>query len=206
MAWAVFINNFFGMCGIKIRKKFVTDLLLCSRRPELDVPSYEDGDDTHWCLYVQVTSPYGPSRILISIAVGFYAGLNLVAWFMIFCFVRETKQLTLEEIDRTFTATISPGPKYLHIANTPSQRSSRSLPSHSCTTKPPCGCRGSSSATSSSKRTSPSRRASSRRRSASTALQARSPRSIPRGAELFDKLVLEHVESFGGNNLACGGL
>ena len=32
--------------------------------------------------------------------VGFYAGLNLIAWFMIFCFVRETKQLTLEEIDR----------------------------------------------------------------------------------------------------------
>lgn len=32
--------------------------------------------------------------------VGFYAGLNLVAWAMIFCFVRETKQLTLEELDR----------------------------------------------------------------------------------------------------------
>ena len=35
-------------------------------------------------------------------AFGFYAGLNLVAWGMIFCFVRETKQLTLEEIDRKF--------------------------------------------------------------------------------------------------------
>ena len=32
--------------------------------------------------------------------VGFYAGLNLIAWFMVFCFVRETKQLTLEELDR----------------------------------------------------------------------------------------------------------
>ncbi len=32
--------------------------------------------------------------------VGFYAGLNLIAWLMIFCFVRETKQLTLEELDR----------------------------------------------------------------------------------------------------------
>ncbi|KAG5917388.1 hypothetical protein E4U53_004201, partial [Claviceps sorghi] len=32
-------------------------------------------------------------------AFGFYAGLNLIAWGMIFCFVRETKQLTLEEID-----------------------------------------------------------------------------------------------------------
>jgi hypothetical protein len=37
---------------------------------------------------------------LTVILVGFYAGLNLIAWFMIFCFVRETKQLTLEEIDR----------------------------------------------------------------------------------------------------------
>ncbi|KAJ7625827.1 putative sugar transporter [Roridomyces roridus] len=36
-------------------------------------------------------------------AFGFYAGLNLVAWVMIFCFVRETKQLTLEEIDQVFS-------------------------------------------------------------------------------------------------------
>jgi hypothetical protein len=36
----------------------------------------------------------------ITFTVGFYAGLNLIAWGMIFCFVRETKQLTLEEIDR----------------------------------------------------------------------------------------------------------
>jgi len=35
-------------------------------------------------------------------AFGFYAGLNLIAWGMIFCFVRETKQLTLEEIDQVF--------------------------------------------------------------------------------------------------------
>ena len=36
-------------------------------------------------------------------AFGFYAGLNLVAWLMIFCFVRETKQLTLEELDQVFS-------------------------------------------------------------------------------------------------------
>jgi len=35
-------------------------------------------------------------------AFGFYAGLNLIAWFMIFAFVRETKQLTLEELDQVF--------------------------------------------------------------------------------------------------------
>lgn len=38
--------------------------------------------------------------VLIPKIVGFYAGLNLIAWFMIFAFVRETKQLTLEELDR----------------------------------------------------------------------------------------------------------
>jgi hypothetical protein len=36
-------------------------------------------------------------------AFGFYAGLNLIAWGMIFCFVRETKQLTLEELDQVFS-------------------------------------------------------------------------------------------------------
>lgn len=38
--------------------------------------------------------------MLTAAPVGFYAGLNLIAWFMVFCFVRETKQLTLEELDR----------------------------------------------------------------------------------------------------------
>ncbi|GAO18710.1 hypothetical protein UVI_02053160 [Ustilaginoidea virens] len=44
-------------------------------------------------------------------AFGFYAGLNLIAWLMIFCFVRETKQLTLEEIDQVFSV---PTKKFIH--------------------------------------------------------------------------------------------
>lgn len=44
-------------------------------------------------------------------AFGFYAGLNLIAWFMIFCFVRETKQLTLEELDQVFSV---PTKTFLH--------------------------------------------------------------------------------------------
>ncbi|KAG5999764.1 hypothetical protein E4U21_006336 [Claviceps maximensis] len=48
-------------------------------------------------------------------AFGFYAGLNLIAWFMIFCFVRETKQLTLEEIDQVFSI---PTKKFLHYETT----------------------------------------------------------------------------------------
>ncbi|KAH8722510.1 sugar transporter-like protein [Phaeosphaeriaceae sp. PMI808] len=45
-------------------------------------------------------------------AFGFYAGLNLIAWFLIFCFVRETKQLTLEEIDQVFSVPTSVYLKY----------------------------------------------------------------------------------------------
>ncbi|ORY17464.1 putative facilitated glucose transporter [Clohesyomyces aquaticus] len=48
-------------------------------------------------------------------AFGFYAGLNLIAWFMIFCFVRETKQLTLEELDQVFSI---PTREYLHYETT----------------------------------------------------------------------------------------
>ncbi|CAG8058217.1 unnamed protein product [Penicillium salamii] len=44
-------------------------------------------------------------------AFGFYAGLNLIAWGMIFCFVRETKQLTLEELDQVFSVETR---KYIH--------------------------------------------------------------------------------------------
>ena len=44
-------------------------------------------------------------------AFAFYAGLNLIAWGMIFCFVRETKQLTLEELDQVFSV---PTKQYLH--------------------------------------------------------------------------------------------
>ncbi|KAJ5827226.1 Major facilitator superfamily domain general substrate transporter [Penicillium robsamsonii] len=44
-------------------------------------------------------------------AFGFYAGLNLIAWAMIFCFVRETKQLTLEELDQVFAV---PTKSFIH--------------------------------------------------------------------------------------------
>lgn len=40
-------------------------------------------------------------------AFAFYAGLNLIAWFLVFCFVRETKQLTLEELDQVFNVPTS---------------------------------------------------------------------------------------------------
>ncbi|KAK5113653.1 hypothetical protein LTR62_003280 [Meristemomyces frigidus] len=52
-------------------------------------------------------------------AFGFYAGLNLIAWVMIFCFVRETKQLTLEEIDQVFQVPTSVYIKHELTKSTP---------------------------------------------------------------------------------------
>ncbi|KAH9822113.1 putative facilitated glucose transporter [Teratosphaeria destructans] len=52
---------------------------------------------------LSLTFPRMQSVMTPTGAFGFYAGLNLIAWFMIICFVRETKQLTLEEIDQVFS-------------------------------------------------------------------------------------------------------
>jgi hypothetical protein len=93
-----------------------------------------------------------PSRSLILVritdrtVVGFYAGLNLLAWFMIFCFVRETKQLTLEEIDRKLTCSYY-SIQEAHNANNFPQRSSQSQQASSSATKPKSGSPTSSSAT-----------------------------------------------------------
>ncbi|GAB7358318.1 hypothetical protein MBLNU230_g2391t1 [Neophaeotheca triangularis] len=51
---------------------------------------------------LSLTFPRMSSAMTQTGAFGFYAGLNLIAWFMVFCFVRETKQLTLEELDQVF--------------------------------------------------------------------------------------------------------
>jgi len=40
------------------------------------------------CKWLSLNSPF--FGLLILDLVGFYAALNLIAWFMIFCFVRET--------------------------------------------------------------------------------------------------------------------
>ncbi|KAL8647715.1 MAG: hypothetical protein Q9210_005390 [Variospora velana] len=56
---------------------------------------------------LSLTFPRMQSVMTPTGAFGFYAGLNLIAWFMIFCFVRETKQLTLEELDQVFSVPTS---------------------------------------------------------------------------------------------------
>ncbi|KZP07383.1 hypothetical protein FIBSPDRAFT_964127 [Athelia psychrophila] len=56
-----------------------------------------------WAAVLSITFP----RMLLAMgptgAFCFYAGLNVVAWVMIFLFVPETKQRTLEELDQVFS-------------------------------------------------------------------------------------------------------
>jgi sugar porter (SP) family MFS transporter len=55
-----------------------------------------------WASVLTVSFPAIKAAFTIQGAFGFYAGLNLVAFCMIFCFVPETKQRTLEELDYIF--------------------------------------------------------------------------------------------------------
>ncbi|KAJ7726717.1 putative sugar transporter [Mycena maculata] len=61
---------------------------------------------------LSLTFPRMQSVMTPTGAFGFYAGLNLIAWGMIFCFVRETKELTLEEIDQVFSVPTAQYIKY----------------------------------------------------------------------------------------------
>lgn len=78
----------------------LTHKIFFSWYSQFDVPSNENRHDTNWSLFVDPCWNFWRPILLTLALVGFYAGLNLIAWFMIFCFVRETKQLTLEELDR----------------------------------------------------------------------------------------------------------
>lgn len=64
--------------------------------------SWAVATNNFWASVLSLTFP----RMLIAMtatgAFGFYAGLNLVALVLIFMFVPETKQKTLEELDYVF--------------------------------------------------------------------------------------------------------
>jgi len=65
-----------------------------------------------WAAVLSITFP----RMLLALtptgAFAFYAGLNLVAFVMIFFFVPETKQRTLEELDQVFSVPVGVFAKY----------------------------------------------------------------------------------------------
>lgn len=64
--------------------------------------SWAVATNNFWASILSLTFP----RMLIAMtatgAFGFYAGLNLVALSLIFCFMPETKQKSLEELDYVF--------------------------------------------------------------------------------------------------------
>lgn len=58
-----------------------------------------------WGAVLGITFPYILKFMKPQGAIGFYAGLNLVAFVLIFLFVPETKQRSLEELDYVFAVT-----------------------------------------------------------------------------------------------------
>jgi sugar porter (SP) family MFS transporter len=55
-----------------------------------------------WASVLSISLPRMLREMKPTGVFGFYAGLNLVAWFLIFLFLPETKQKTLEELDYVF--------------------------------------------------------------------------------------------------------
>lgn len=102
MAWAVCINNTFGKFQISSSSSSSSPQGLYTYIPiirlrKLTLPTpFTAG-------ILSLTFPRMTTVMTQTGAFGFYAALNLIAWFMIFAFVRETKQLTLEEIDQVFS-------------------------------------------------------------------------------------------------------
>jgi MFS family permease len=55
-----------------------------------------------WGAVLSITFPYMLTAFTPQGAIGFYAALNIIAFVLIFLFVPETKQLSLEELDYVF--------------------------------------------------------------------------------------------------------
>ncbi|KXT10779.1 hypothetical protein AC579_2311 [Pseudocercospora musae] len=68
-----------------------------------------------WAAVLSISFPAILAAFTPTGAFGFYAGLNVVAFFMIFFFVPETKQRTLEELDYIFAV---PGSKFIRYQTT----------------------------------------------------------------------------------------
>ncbi|EED18210.1 MFS sugar transporter, putative [Talaromyces stipitatus ATCC 10500] len=67
--------------------------------------SWAVASNNFWGFWLGVTFPYMLRALQPLGAIGFYAGLNLVALVLIFLFVPETKQRSLEELDYVFAVT-----------------------------------------------------------------------------------------------------
>ncbi|KAI5365388.1 putative major facilitator, sugar transporter, major facilitator superfamily [Septoria linicola] len=68
-----------------------------------------------WAAVLSISFPAILAAFTPTGAFGFYAGLNIIAFVMIFLFVPETKQRTLEELDYIFAV---PGSQFIHYQTT----------------------------------------------------------------------------------------
>jgi hypothetical protein len=64
--------------------------------------SFAVATNNFWAVVVSITFPRQLRAFGVPGAFGFYAAMNMIALFLIFCFVPETKQRSLEELDYVF--------------------------------------------------------------------------------------------------------
>jgi sugar porter (SP) family MFS transporter len=74
--------------------------------------SWAVATNNFWATVVSITFPRQLRAFGIQGAFGFYAGLNIIAFLLIFLFLPETKQRTLEELDYVFAVPTRTHAKY----------------------------------------------------------------------------------------------
>lgn len=74
--------------------------------------SWAVATNNFWASVLSLTFPYMLRAMTPQGAFGFYAGLNLVAFALVFFFLPETKQRTLEELDYVFAVPTRTHAKY----------------------------------------------------------------------------------------------
>lgn len=74
--------------------------------------SWAVATNNFWAAILSLTFPRMLRAMTPTGAFGFYAGMNLVALALIFCFVPETKQKSLEELDDVFSVSTRAHAKY----------------------------------------------------------------------------------------------
>lgn len=122
MGWAVATNLFWAaVLGITLPRMLDAFSIVVSL-PQLQNPNSQLRSSTH------------PTNPFVKGAFTFYAGLNVIALCMIFLWVPETKQRTLEELDYVFAV---PTRVHMHYQLTTALPYVPSLPSHPSHPTPP---------------------------------------------------------------------
>jgi hypothetical protein len=81
--------------------------------------SWAVATNNFWAAVLSLTFPRILAKFTPTGAFGFYAGLNVLAFFMILFFLPETKQRTLEELDYVFAVPTRTHAKYVMTKSVP---------------------------------------------------------------------------------------